>query len=142
MKRTFITYLLCILFISMASGRATTRANQPGSIVKQSAPLAQVGAQQASLVEVENWTKPQPGWLYVLDPRPNVGEIGGHIWLLDPESGKVMGAFILATILILPFRRTEATSISHRKRTYTGPNSPWSIHPAAKFSAAKRFKDA
>src|ERR1039457_6357257 len=91
MKRTFITYLLCILFISMASGRATTRANQPGSIVKQSAPLAQVGAQQASLVEVENWTKPQPGWLYVLDPRPNVGEIGGHIWLLDPESGKVMG---------------------------------------------------
>jgi hypothetical protein len=42
-------------------------------------------------VTVENWTKPQPGWLYVLDPRPNVGETGGHVWLLDPESGKVMG---------------------------------------------------
>jgi YVTN family beta-propeller protein len=43
-------------------------------------------------VTVENWTKPQPGWLYVLDPRPNVGETGGHIWLVDPESGDVMGA--------------------------------------------------
>jgi hypothetical protein len=42
-------------------------------------------------VTVESWVKPQSGWLYVLDPRPNVGENGGRIWLLDPASGKVMG---------------------------------------------------
>jgi DNA-binding beta-propeller fold protein YncE len=53
---------------------------------------AQIAPQQSQSVEVENWTKPQPGWLYVLDPRPNVGETGGHIWLLDPDSGNVMGA--------------------------------------------------
>jgi YVTN family beta-propeller protein len=58
---------------------------------QQSAPPAQIGAQQIPSVEIENWNKPQPGWLYVLDPRPNVGETGGHIWLLDPESGQVMG---------------------------------------------------
>src|ERR1700727_2251806 len=65
--------------------------NPLASRAQQSAPPAQVGAQQLPSVELENWTSPQPGWVYVLDPRPNVGETGGHIWLVDPESGQVMG---------------------------------------------------
>jgi WD40 repeat protein len=82
MKTKFCLFIICLLFISIDSGRA-----------QQSAPPAQVGAEkQPSLVEVENWTKPQAGWLYVLDPRPNVDDTGGHVWLLDPETGKVMGS--------------------------------------------------
>jgi hypothetical protein len=42
--------------------------------------------------EVENWVRPQPGWLYVLDPRPDSGSPGGRIWLVDPDGGKVMGS--------------------------------------------------
>jgi hypothetical protein len=44
-----------------------------------------------SNIQVENWTKPQSGWLYVLDPKPNAGDAGGHIWLFDPATAKVMG---------------------------------------------------
>jgi DNA-binding beta-propeller fold protein YncE len=42
-------------------------------------------------IQLENWTKPQSGWLYVLDPKPGTGT-GGRIWLVDPETGKVMGS--------------------------------------------------
>jgi YVTN family beta-propeller protein len=44
-----------------------------------------------SAIVVENWTKPEKGWLYVLDPAPDQNS-GGRIWLLDPESGKTMGS--------------------------------------------------
>lgn len=54
--------------------------------------FAQAPAQQSPSIEVERWTKPQSGWLYVLDPRPDAGETGGRIWLLDPETGNVMGS--------------------------------------------------
>ena len=53
---------------------------------------AQPDASDVPPVTVESWVKPQSGWLYVLDPRPNVGENSGRIWLLDPEAGKVMGS--------------------------------------------------
>lgn len=82
MKTKYCFFIIGLLFIAISSGRA-----------QQSAPPAQVGLQQQpSLVQVEGWTKPQAGWLYVLDPRPNVGDTGGHVWLLDPETGKVMGS--------------------------------------------------
>ena len=45
-----------------------------------------------SNIAVENWAKPKPGWLYVLDPKPESGGAGGRVWLVDPESGKVMGS--------------------------------------------------
>lgn len=45
----------------------------------------------AAPVEVEKWTKPQPGWLYVLDVRPD-GDAGGRVWLVDPASGQIMGS--------------------------------------------------
>ncbi len=43
-------------------------------------------------VQVENWAKPKSGWLYVLDPKPDAGEPGGRVWLVDPETGKAMGS--------------------------------------------------
>ncbi len=45
----------------------------------------------AADIRVENWTPPQHGWLYVLDPKPGGGAAGGAIWLVDPEAGKVVG---------------------------------------------------
>jgi DNA-binding beta-propeller fold protein YncE len=42
-------------------------------------------------IEIENWTKPKAGWLYVLDPRLDSGGRGGRIYLVDPETAKVMG---------------------------------------------------
>ena len=89
MKIILYSFIACVL--ALGSPRATIRTNSSRIITQQSAPPAQVGAQKSPSVEVEDWSTPQPGWLYVLDPRPNVGEIGGHIWLLDPETGKVMG---------------------------------------------------
>ena len=38
------------------------------------------------------WTKPKPGWLYVLDPRSEPDHPGSRVWLVDPGSAKVMGS--------------------------------------------------
>jgi hypothetical protein len=43
-------------------------------------------------IEIENWSKPESGWLYVLDPKPDAGGPGGRVWLIDPETGKVTGS--------------------------------------------------
>jgi hypothetical protein len=75
-------FVFCLLSLSIAS-RPTAA---------QDAPPAQTGAQKPPSAATENWTAPHPGWLYVLDPRANPGETGGHIWLVDPETGKVMGS--------------------------------------------------
>ena len=40
---------------------------------------------------MREWSKPVRGWLYVLDPEPEAGEVAGRVWLLDPDSGRVMG---------------------------------------------------
>jgi DNA-binding beta-propeller fold protein YncE len=53
-------------------------------------PNAQTEA--GSIIQVQDWAKPQPGWLYVLDPKPKTGETYGQIWLLNPETSKVMGS--------------------------------------------------
>jgi hypothetical protein len=46
-----------------------------------------------SYIQIERWTKPQPGWLYVLDSRPG-DDTGGRIWLVDPATAKIMGDII------------------------------------------------
>jgi hypothetical protein len=46
---------------------------------------------ESSKIEVENWTKPEAGWLYVLDAKPDASGPGGRVWLVEPEAGKVMG---------------------------------------------------
>jgi len=42
-------------------------------------------------IEVNNWVRPQRGWLFVLDPQPDPNSPAGRVWLLDPSTGKVMG---------------------------------------------------
>lgn len=39
-----------------------------------------------------DWTKPQQGWLYVLDPQSESDRPGSRVWLLDPETASVMGS--------------------------------------------------
>jgi hypothetical protein len=58
------------------------------------APCAEAAAQAntiSSSIEVQNWTKPASGWLYVLDPQLDTGGPGSRVWLVDPETAKVMG---------------------------------------------------
>jgi hypothetical protein len=71
-------------------GTAKEAGTSASPVEEKSTP--QPNASDVPSVTVENWETPRPGWLYVLDPRPNVGETGGHIWLLDPESGKITGS--------------------------------------------------
>jgi hypothetical protein len=62
-------------------------ASTSGAAVPKSYELS-----EASRVTVDGWTKPQPGWLYVLDPRSESDHPGSRIWLLNPETEKVMGS--------------------------------------------------
>lgn len=43
-------------------------------------------------IAVEQWTKPQAGWLYILDARSERHPDETRIWLLNPDSKKIMGA--------------------------------------------------
>ncbi len=92
MKKLFIPLILCFISVSIVSGNSKAPAIIPLVAAQQDAPPAQTGASQVPSVVVDNWIKPLPGWLYILDPRPDVGETGAHVWLLDPQSGTVMGS--------------------------------------------------
>ena len=90
MKTNLLQSLAFLLSVSIALGfAARARAGAPGDQI--SAP-AQTKASGDSKIEVENWVKPESGWLYVLDPKPNMGGPGGRVWLFDPETAKVMGS--------------------------------------------------
>jgi hypothetical protein len=57
----------------------------------QAAPAEHWNIAMETEKERADWVKPQTGWLYVLDPKPEAGTLGGRIWLVDPAMGKVMG---------------------------------------------------
>jgi len=63
-----------------------------GAPVGQTSAATQSNSPADTKIEVENWAKPDSGWLYVLDPAPEAGGSGGHVWLFDPETAKVMGS--------------------------------------------------
>jgi hypothetical protein len=44
-------------------------------------------------IQIANWTQPESGWLYAVDPRPG-DDTGGRIWLVDPATAKIMGSII------------------------------------------------
>jgi DNA-binding beta-propeller fold protein YncE len=52
----------------------------------------QTVASDAFRIKIDNWVKPQEGWLYVLDPAPDSAQSSGRIWLVDPNTAKVMGS--------------------------------------------------
>jgi hypothetical protein len=82
--------LFCLLCLFLGQGLVTrlTRAAAPadGINIQKDA-----NGPATSQIEIENWVKPKSGWLYVLDPKPD-GVPGGRVWLVDPETGKVMGS--------------------------------------------------
>lgn len=43
-------------------------------------------------VKVNDWRKPQAGWLYILDPRSESRRPGARVWLLAPDTGRTMGS--------------------------------------------------
>jgi hypothetical protein len=61
------------------------------ALCAQAAAPTQPLATGNSNIEIENWVKPASGWLYVLDPQLDSGGSRGRVWLVDPETTKVMG---------------------------------------------------
>lgn len=90
MKAKSLQSLVCFICATSALAFAAPRA-VAGARQEQTGASAQANASVASNIAVENWVKPQSGWLYVLDPKPKAGA-GGRVWLVDPETGKVMGS--------------------------------------------------
>jgi hypothetical protein len=98
------TFLNCLLFLFLVLGLEAANApacaqesgpNRGNEAPRQTVDAVTQGAAQnnpaeQSAIQVEKWSQPQPGWLYVLDPKP--GDAAGRIWLLDPQTGKVMGS--------------------------------------------------
>lgn len=91
MKARLLPSLSCLLFVFFALGVAA-RPARAGTPVGQNDAPKQIKAPGDSKIEIENWAKPEPGWLYVLDPKPDKGGPRGRVWLLDPETAKVMGS--------------------------------------------------
>jgi len=91
MKANLLPSLLCLLSVSFVLGFAA-RPAQAGAPAGQISAPTQTNASGDSKIEVENWAKPEPGWLYVLDPKPDAGGPGGRVWLVDPETAKAMGS--------------------------------------------------
>src|SRR3974390_3349110 len=88
MKASLLTSVSCLLSLSFALPCVANPSQSGG----QSNAATQSNAPAHSNIDIENWTRPKSGWLYVLDPQPEAGRPGGRIWLGDPESAKVMGS--------------------------------------------------
>ena len=88
MRKNLLSSVLCVLSVSFALCvmARPVQAGGPSSATTQTNPA------EHWKIEVENWAKPQAGWLYVLDPKPQAGGAGGRVWLVDPETAKVMGS--------------------------------------------------
>ena len=88
MSKNLLSSVLCVLSVSFALCvmARPVQAGGPSSATTQTNPA------EHWKIEVENWAKPQSGWLYVLDPKPEAGGAGGRVWLVDPETAKVMGS--------------------------------------------------
>lgn len=85
-------YLLCVLVaLSFVAIPAPSDPAGRMSASFQAGP-SQTKAAEHSNIELENWSQPKSGWLYVLDPKPDATGAAGRVWLIDPESAKVMGS--------------------------------------------------
>jgi DNA-binding beta-propeller fold protein YncE len=91
MRANLLPSVFCLLTASCALGFAA-RPAWAGAPADQISAPTQSRASQDSNIQVENWAKPKPGWLYVLDPKPDTSGPGGRVWLVDPETTKVMGS--------------------------------------------------
>jgi hypothetical protein len=83
-----VFFFSCMCF-ALGSAAQTAREGAPAG---QTGEPAKANTPGDSNIAVENWVKPEPGWLYVLDPKPDAGGLGGRIWIIDPATAKVMGS--------------------------------------------------
>ena len=88
MKPNLLTSVSCSLLVSLALSSDVYPVQAEG----QNSESTQINTSAQSNIVIENWTAPQPGWLYILDPKPEAGGPGGRIWLVEPDAGKVMGS--------------------------------------------------
>jgi hypothetical protein len=91
MRANLLSSLFCLLSVPLAL-YFVARPAPAGATAGQTSPPTQGNAPADSNIVVDNWVKPEPGWLYVLDPKPDAGGPGGRVWLVDPETAKVMGS--------------------------------------------------
>ena len=90
---SFLFSVSIALVLALPPAAAGAAAGQTDAPTQASASVAISSGNLVPLnIEVENWVKPEPGWLYVLDPKPEAGGPGGRVWLIDPETAKVMGS--------------------------------------------------
>jgi hypothetical protein len=93
MKVNFLPSLSFVLSLSLALGFGSRPARAQAPAGQVDAPTQDgASASEDSKIAVEKWVKPESGWLYVLDPKPEAVTPGGRVWLVEPESGKVMGS--------------------------------------------------
>ena len=94
MKVALLSAVLGLCLFSFALARSTPPENLDPIAIAASQTEAQEAppVQEAPPIEIENWSPPKRGWLYVLDPRPDADGNGGRIWLLDPATGTIMGS--------------------------------------------------
>ncbi|MGD0425438.1 MAG: hypothetical protein ABSC10_01850 [Candidatus Acidiferrales bacterium] len=97
MKASLLLILSFLLVVSSFLGLAAGGARAGGQSGQTKAPTqtdppTQTNASEVRNIEVESWAKPEPGWLYVLDPKPDLTEPEGRVWLVDPENDKEMGS--------------------------------------------------
>jgi len=89
MKKTLRVSFFSLLSVSSVLAFAL---GPVGAIARSGQDSTSTRAASTSKIEIDSWTRPESGWLYVLDPKPNAGASGGRVWLIEPEAGKVMGS--------------------------------------------------
>lgn len=77
-----LLFLFGALFLMICSLPAACQSDAP----------TPANSPEHSNIQIESWAAPQRGWLYVLDPKPEPGKPGGRVWLVDPETAKIMGS--------------------------------------------------
>ena len=89
MKANLLPSALCLVCLCSTIA-FTTNSARAGAPNQGSG--ADSKATSGPKIEVDNWVRPETGWLYVLDPKPEATGQGGRVWLVDPATGKVMGS--------------------------------------------------
>jgi hypothetical protein len=71
MKATLLKSLSFLLFVSFMLDLTARPAGAHSPHGQNESP--QTNASEDSKIKIENWAKPEPGWLYVLVPKPDSG---------------------------------------------------------------------
>jgi hypothetical protein len=95
MNKALLPVAFCLLSAALLVGAPRHPASKP--IPPQQPSAWQTSGAASAPIEVENWTTPLPGWLYILDPFPAPHSTTGRILLFDPVNDKLMGSIKTGT---------------------------------------------